>query len=370
MKQLLLLAAALLVQAAVHAQGCVAIRSNGSACTIMGYHTDAGKKDPQVAPWSLSVNSRYFTSYKHFVGTKEHHERVANGTEVINHFTSVEWGVTRNLNSRWSVAVFAPLINNLRSSLYEHYGNTSKSSRARRTTRSFGLGDVRLAAYYWVVNPAKFSKANIQLGAGLKLPTGDYSYQDYFHRNDSTKLLGPVDQSIQLGDGGTGLTLEANTYFNASAHTSFYANGFYLLNPREHNGVSTARGGTPSAAQIAYGSDVMSVPDQFMARAGASYMTGRFSFSGGVRIEGIPARDAFGGSNGFRRPGYVLSAEPVAAYRHKNAQLYLSVPVALQRNRIQSVPDKIRTEKTGIYFQGDAAFADYSINVGLAVNLN
>jgi hypothetical protein len=45
------------------------------------------------------------------------------------------------------------------------------------------------------------------------------------------------------------------------------------------------------------------------------------------------------------------------------------VPVALERNRIQSVPDKIRTEKTGTYFKGDAAFADYSINFGVAFAL-
>ena len=32
----------------------------------------------------------------------------------------------------------------------------------------------------------------------------------------------------------------------------------------------------------------------------------------------------------------------------------------------QSVPDKIRTEKTGVYAQGDAAFADYSLNMGVA----
>lgn len=350
-------------------QGCVAIRSNGASCTMTGYHYEAGHAAPQNPAWTLALNSRYFNSYKHFVGTEEQHERVENGTEVINHFVSTELGLTRNLDSRWSVAVFVPITSNVRSSMYEHYGNGSKNPNARRQTKSFGLGDVRLAAYYWLVNPAKMSKANVQVGAGLKLPTGDYRVQDYFWRNDSTKVLGPVDQSIQLGDGGTGLTLEANTYLSLSRTTSLYANGFYLFNPREQNGISTARGGTPSAAQIAYGSEVMSVPDQFMARIGASYMTSRFSFSGGFRIEGVPASDAFGGSNGFRRPGYVISAEPVAAYRKGNTQVYLSVPVALERNRIQSVPDQIRTQKTGTYFKGDAAFADYSINLGVAFAL-
>jgi hypothetical protein len=29
----------------------------------------------------------------------------------------------------------------------------------------------------------------------------------------------------------------------------------------------------------------------------------------------------------------------------------------------------IRTQKTGVYFKGDAAFADYLINVGMVVRL-
>jgi hypothetical protein len=88
-----------------------------------------------------------------------------------------------------------------------------------------------------------------------------------------------------------------------------------------------------------------------------------------MRIEGIPAEDLIGGSNGFRRPGYVLSAEPVVAYKVNRTQFYVSVPVAVVRNRTQSVPDKIRTEKTGVYAHGDAAFADYTVNVGFSVAL-
>ncbi len=64
--------------------------------------------------------------------------------------------------------------------MYEHYGNTSKSPHARRYTKSFGIGDVQVAAYYWLVDPTKMTKINVQVGAGVKLPPGDYKYQDYF----------------------------------------------------------------------------------------------------------------------------------------------------------------------------------------------
>jgi hypothetical protein len=344
-----------------NAQGCVAIRSNGGTCTMTGHdmeHSDQANKF-----WTVAMNNRYFKSFRHFVGTAEQKQRVAGGTEVINHVFSTELSLTRHFNDRWSFGFFTPVISNARSSLYEHDGKT------RHSTHSFGLGDVRLAAYYWLVNPAQSSRVNVQMGLGIKLPTGDYKYQDYFIKSDSIKVLGPVDQSIQLGDGGTGITLEANAFYNFSKSASVFFNGFYLSNPREQNGVSTARGGVPSAAAIAYGSDVMSVPDQYMLRLGASVGVNNFNFSGGMRVEGVPAEDLIGGSNGFRRPGYVLSVEPVVAYKIKHTQLYLSVPYAVQRNRTQSVPDKIRTQKTGVYSKGDAAFADYTINFGVAFSL-
>ena len=43
--------------------------------------------------------------------------------------------------------------------------------------------------------------------------------------------------------------------------------------------------------------------------------------------------------------------------------------MALVRDRTQSVPDKNKTELTGVYTQGDAAFADYTVNVGLVFKL-
>jgi hypothetical protein len=51
----------------------------------------------------------------------------------------------------------------------------------------------------------------------------------------------------------------------------------------------------------------------------------------------------------------------------KKLTFYTFVPVALERNRTQSVPDKIRTQKTGVYAHGDAAFADFAVNVGMAI---
>jgi hypothetical protein len=358
----IILSIALLLAMSGHSfsQGCVAIRGTGGAACMRP--AEGGDS----SGWLLNINNRYFKSYKHFVGTEEQHERVENGTEVINHTYNMDLFLSKNINRKWSVGINIPIVNNTRSSLYEHEGNAAGPS-GRHNTHSFGLGDMRFAVYRWIVDPAKHTNWNVQAGLGLKLPTGDYRYQDYFVKNDSVKVLGPVDQSIQLGDGGTGITAEINAFYNFSRKLSAYANFYYLANPREQNGVSTARGGIPTAASISYGSNVMSVPDQYMIRGGVNFSVNNFTASAGVRKECIPVYDLIGGSNGFRRPGYVVSIEPGLTYQVKKVTLYAFVPVALERNRTQSVPDKIRTEKTGVYAHGDAAFADYAVNIGMAI---
>lgn len=345
------------------AQGCVAIRSNGNSCSNV--------KAGEYKGWQMNMNTRYFKSYKHFVGTEEQKKRVEAGTEVINHSFSWDFTLTKTLNKYWSWSVNIPLLSNVRSSKYEHYGNSNTNPMARNETKSFGLGDIRFTAYRWLLDPAKSHKGNIQVGLGVKFATGDYHVQDFFHKpgvNGDSTVLGPVDQSIQLGDGGTGIALEVNGYKSFNHQWGVYGNFYYLLNPREQNGVSTSRGGATSATNVRYFSHTMSVPDQFMLRGGANFMANKFTFSGGVRVEGIPSSDLIGGDKGFRRPGYVVSAEPVISYMTKKANFYLSVPVALQRNRTQSYSDKLRTTPTN-KVQGDAAFADYLINVGFSIHL-
>jgi len=344
----------IMVTERTQAQGCVAIRSVGGFCSSGGEgHADTASK------WMLNVNNRYFKSFRHFVGTQEQKQRMAAQTEVINHQYTTDLGLYYQVNPRWSVMLDVPIEANTRSSLYEH------SNLGRFQTHSFGVGDIRLAVYSWILDPVKMPKGNVQVGLGLKLATGSYNYQDYFRLTDSTKRLGPVDQSIQLGDGGTGVTLEVNAFYNFTSRFGVYGNFYYLANPREVNGTSTARGGTPSANAVKNGSDVMSVPDQSMLRAGFNLTVQHFIFSAGVRYECLPVRDLVGGSNGFRRPGYIISNEPGVTYNFPKVSLYAFVPVAFSRNRTQSVADKITTSLTGKEAHGDAAFADYAVNIGL-----
>lgn len=360
MKKLFFILVVLLTVAGnkINAQGCVAIRSTGATCSLRMPDSISS-----ASKWQLGLNYRFYKSYKHFIGTQEQKLRVDTGSNVINHSTTFDITVTHQLNNRWSLLLDVPILDNSRSSLYEH------DRIHRYSTHSFGVGDIRFSAYRWMFDPEKSEHFNLQLGLGIKFPTGDYHFEDRFHTSDSTTQIGPVDQSIQLGDGGTGFTVEANTFYNFSHHVGLYGNFYYLVNPREENGVSTSRGGTPSAQTVEIGSDVMSVPDQYLIRAGVNFDFNKWMFSAGMRDECLPVHDLIGGSQGFRRPGYIISEEQGVSYGFKRFSAYLYVPVALVRNRTQSVPDKNKTALTGVYTQGDAAFADYVINVGFVIKL-
>jgi hypothetical protein len=84
-------------------------------------------------------------------------------------------------------------------------------------------------------------------------------------------------------------------------------------------------------------------------------------------VEGVPVKDAFGKSDGFRRPGFIVSIEPGVTYKIKQKhEVNVSVPAALYRNRLQSLTDKETQALTGNPRHGDAAFADYLLLITYA----
>jgi hypothetical protein len=74
----------------------------------------------------------------------------------------------------------------------------------------------------------------------------------------------------------------------------------------------------------------------------------------------VPVRDLLGKSNGFRRPGYAISADPGFLYARWGYVFSCNVPWAIERNRRRSVSDIAN----GVH--GDAAFADYAVTLGLS----
>lgn len=341
-----------------HAQGCVAIR-----------HFSCGGTSLQTAamlPGDLTIGTsyRYFRSFRHFRGTHEEPDRVANSTEVVNYSHSIDVNLRYAVTSRAYATLTLPFVANVRSSLYEHGRETRHNSFSR------GLADARVGMGYWIVNPSASAKFAAAVGVGIKIPTGNHNASDLFYNVgvEGHPEVRPVDQSIQPGDGAVGVALDFQAYQLVGAGFSLYASGFYLLNPRETNGIRTFR---ETLSPVLANEAIMSVPDQYSLLAGANYASGGpLGASLGVRYEGVPVEDLIGGSGGFRRPGSVFSVEPGVSYTLGGVSLNASVPIAVHRNRPASVTDLETARLTGTPRNGDAAFADYLINVGFTYRLN
>jgi hypothetical protein len=273
--------------------------------------------------------------------------------------------ITRLLNKGWSISLSLPVSSNDRTSTEEHGGLGTQ----RHTTHSFGLGDIRFELYKWLLKPSVRQRANVQIVLGVKFPTGDYKYQDYFYRNDSTKVLAPVEVPIQLGDGGTGIVTELNTFYNFSSSLSLFGNFYYLFNPREQNGVLNTFGKTPSDTSLKSGYYIASVPDQYSIRVGINFNFNKLSFSAAFRDEGVPVYDLIGGSNGARKAGYNISVEPGLLYKLKKTTLYVYLPVIVARKIKQNVPDKIWTELRGAYVLRHGGSPDYLVFLGASFKL-
>jgi hypothetical protein len=295
-------------------------------------------------------------SDRHFVGTVEQTQRQAEGSQVINRSNFIDSALIYTISPRFNFTLTLPYVNHDRSSVVRE---SNRVILQRYHTQASGLADMSLVGNGWVFDPATAKNGNIELGLGFSLPTGKDDVTDIFQVYDKAtkQILGvekTVDQSIQPGSGGYGIILSAYGYRLLGAGLTAFANGTYTATPQTDNGVPTYRGGFEG---------IMSIPDSYLARAGFEYALPAkgVSLSLGGRIEGVPVRDLIGGSTGFRRPGYSIAIEPGVAVTRSRWSARLYVPIAVKRNREQSVPDKLQTAASGVYTQGDAAFADYLI---------
>ena len=316
-----------------------------------------GAQDNYSGPnrWQVSLSTRYQRSHRHFVGPEEQVERAADDSEVINNIKLTELGIRYNATPQWSFSLGIPWLHADRSSPIR---NQQRVVIARSHTQSNSLGDVVLTARRLVWKPLSHPNGNISLGLGLKVPTGkDDVYDDRttFTNGRFVTTEQSIDQSIQPGDGGWGVLFDVGAFQRlGTTGVAAYGSASYLANPRETNGVPTFRGGA--------GEGIMSVADQYVARVGLSAARASwkgFGMSLGGRLEGVPVKDLIGGSEGFRRPGYAISAEPGISFSTGPHTVSLNVPVAFYRNRTRSVPDRAVPGR-----HGDAAFADYIVMLG------
>ncbi len=352
----ILLALFLCLGHAARPQGCIAIRNitGFGQFAALGY----GKTD---AKWMMNVDFRFFRANHLYVkDVKQPNDGLINDNRTMN-FT-----LTRILDHGWLVSLDLPIASNTASLVHP--------SGDRHIIQAFGISDIRFTVYKWVRNIDEPKKWNLQAGLGIKLPTGNYHSQDYIYTSATAKMLSTLPGSLQLGDGGTGITTELNAYYIFNDHISAYGNIFYMFSPVDQNGTTSGFPATPAQIQATY--DVTSVPDAYSSRAGVNITLNRWVLSTGMRYEGSPGKDVFGESHGLRRAGYIFSSESGIQYKLKTGFFYSFFTLPLSKGTVQSAPDKVYSQLddpdsnpvhvAGVPYTSPGHFSSFLVFVGYA----
>jgi hypothetical protein len=360
---LALAAAGLASSPRARAQGCVAIHGSGISSADDAANDSGNNLNLSGAlgsdPWALSVDYRYFNSLHDYVGRTEN-ARI--GTGVYNKSNFTDFGLTYLFDSQWSATLTLPFVVNDRS---------QTTNGLRYHTDAVGIGDTSIEGNYWILDPRKHPKGNILLGLGLSTPTGnDHAMGTFLSYNKTTKQYvateEPVDQSIEPGTGGWGIILDLYAYHQVVVpQLNAYLGATYTTIPfQDTNGVPTYRSNPYEA--------VTGITDSYLYRAGLEYQLlprQGIAVSWGLRMEGVPVKNWFGDSAGFRRPGYSIDWEPGLVWAHRNLSLRLYVPFSILHDRTQSLADQEDTVLTGKYQHGDAFFANYEIITSFSIKL-
>jgi hypothetical protein len=314
--------------------------------------------------WSASVAFRYYNSRQDVRGdTPLDHPFVYANTHVYEFDLAATLAVT----DRLSLTLDVPFAYGTRQTWIEH----NIMSRDLHTMRAGGMGDPRIRADYWLLDPKKHPNQNFSLALGIKFPLGVDDAEDYSYRATG-KVLRPVSIAIQPGDGGWGIILASHSftslYFpsepasNWFKNTWAYADAIYIISPQELSDTHTDFADEPPLTAGGYKPlKYNSIADQFLFRLGVSQViwpSKGLSVSAGVRWEGIPVYDLLGGSDGWRFAGNAVSFDPGVTWSHGNDSFSVFVPIAVHRHASRNVA----FQRTGtLPGPGIATIADWQL---------
>jgi hypothetical protein len=331
----------------VSAQGCILLRQTSP---LFG---TTGSVEQEVGSWNVTFTGRNSTADIHYNGSTRQRQRETERTYVVNRQNSITATIGYQWSPRISLYAGIPFIE-------ASWGIPSPRSggpAARANENGRGLGDITTLARVSLFSPSTHHTWNLQFGGGLKLPTGNNKATDVFpDGNGNNNLERYVDISVQPGDGGWGLIVDLQGFKSMGRFTTF-GSGTWLANPRNT--------GTPSRGNLVTNtnpSNVNTVSDQFVFRAGTSVaLTRRISASIAWRMEGVPRYDAFGRSDGFRRPGVEMYWEPGITVSTGRHAMSLNIPVGYYFNRFRNPYTGNPGDST---FPEVVAIATYSMRLG------
>jgi hypothetical protein len=280
--------------------------------------------------WQVALLYRQATSDLHYQGREAYPQLDPFGP--VNRQKQLNLDATYGITKRFSASLNVPVV-----------FNSFAVNRAPRPgaplewgqVEANGFGDVSVRANYWLFKPREGGTWNLQLSAGLKLPTGKAGVRDTIYGREV-----PVDVSVQPGDKAWAPIVSLQG-FRSLPFATIFGSANYMFNARGGTNVPTFFGSLNNPNNRT----VNSSQDQFVYQVGASINTKKYWPVPIVayRINGVPVWDVFGSSVGFRRPGTVGFFEPGLSYTVSGHTFTVTTPIMTYVN-VKDSPQSTRIE--------------------------
>lgn len=295
------------------------------------------QNQPSLKPhqWQVEISYQYSYTNELYIGDKRNDAAGPFGEPPRRRVNQFNLDVAYGLSNRVNLDLAVPLS----SSRGGNQEGTAQSHKFYEYHTS-GLGDISLQGEYWLSDPTKPSRVTGSVGLGILAPTGSDSVSGKFY-SASGDVNGPIDETIQLGNGGWALLLRAQGTAQLGGPFFAYGSGYYgmSLNAR---------------TDVMQGGAYRAVPDTYSVRLGAAYQLPAlegFVLSAGGRINGVTVRDVIGGGDLFwRRPGYEAFVEPGLTWTSGANMASVSVPIRAYQKKLDSLLDRSLNRHIGSDF--------------------
>ena len=289
----------------------------------------------QAHDWQFGIALRRVATNRFFVGTQEDEAAAPNGQPLNLRLNSLELNLSYAFSQRFSLTFTLPLSF---SSAENTWGNGMRNQAI-----SSGVGDINLFGNWWIATPDRHPSGNLSLGLGVKAPTGDYHVTGPAWTKNGTRLVVPLSQTNQLGDGGWAILLSTAAFKQILPKGSVYLSGSYSVSLTQHTDVVW-----PAAKTY------WAVPDVYSARLGLAYAlveSQGLSASLGGRIDGTMTGNLVGGSTDYmRHAGYTIFIDPGVSLQVGPSQFALNIPVRVYHDYLnQTLSDgSVRIGEGGV----------------------
>ena len=188
----------------------------------------------QPGDWQVSVSSRNLVSNDHYNGKVEQVERQTLQNYVNNKQNLLDFGVSASDDAASQPVVRHAGDRALRWALRDP-AFPLPAARREIPQVGKGIGDISVTGRFWIFDPGTHPDWNVATGAGsscrrampgTRTPSSAASTR--------VERLRYVDQSVQPGDGGWGLLMEAHGFWRVR-RAFLFASGSYLANPKDTN---------------------------------------------------------------------------------------------------------------------------------------